>query len=272
VVADQADQGWATPTDFDSSTPNFARVYDYLLDGKDNFAVDQAVAEQALAVAPELRVMARENRAFLRRAVRFLAAEAGIRQFLDIGTGLPTQGNVHEVAHAVAPETRVVYVDADPVVLVHARALLAGADNVAIIRADLRRPEELLEDPGLRTLIDFTEPVAVLLVAVLHAITEAEDPVGIVARLRDAMAPGSYLVLSHSSAEGLAEVSARVGAVLGRAAPFVPRTHAQLLRFFEGFELVEPGLVYVPGWRPDPADPVANPEGAWIYGGVGRKR
>ncbi|HZD73887.1 MAG TPA: SAM-dependent methyltransferase [Actinomycetota bacterium] len=264
-----ADQGWAPPTDFDSSTPNFARVYDYLLDGKDNFAVDQAIAEEALAVAPELRVMARENRAFLRRAVRFLAAEAGIRQFLDIGTGLPTQGNVHEVAQAVAPGARVVYVDADPVVVVHGRALLAGSDKVAIIQADLRRPEELLDDPQLRGLIDLTEPVAVLLVAVLHGITEAEDPVGIVARIRDAVAPGSYLVLSHSSAEGLAEVSARVGAVLGRAAPFVPRTRAQVLRFMEGFELVEPGLVQVPQWRP--ADAVANPEGAWIYGAVGRK-
>ena len=242
-----------------------------MLAGKDNFPADQATAEAALAIAPELRVMARENRAFLRRAVRFLAAEAGIRQFLDIGTGLPTQGNVHEVAQEVAPDARVVYVDADPVVLVHGRALLAGSDKVIIIQADLRRPEELLDDPELRGLIDFAQPVAVLLVAVLHAVTDAEDPIGIVTRLRDAMAPGSYLVVSHSSAEGMAEVSARVGAVLGRAAPFVPRTRAQLLRFFDGFELVEPGLVFAPQWRPNASDAVEDAEGAWIFGGVGRK-
>ena len=267
-----ADQGWAVPTGFDASVPNFARVYDYLLGGKDNFAVDKAIAEQALAVAPELRVMARENRAFLRRAVRFLAGEAGIRQFLDIGTGLPTQGNVHEVAREVAPDARVVYADADPVVLVHGRALLADADKATIIQADLRRPQDLLDDPELRARIDLAEPVAVLLVAVLHAITDAEDPVGIVRRLRDAMAPGSYLVVSHSSAEGLAEVSARVGAVLGRAAPWVPRTRAEVLRFFGGFELVEPGLVSAPEWRPDTAGAAAQPEGAWIDAGVGRKR
>jgi hypothetical protein len=268
----QADHGWETPTGFDSSTPNFARVYDYLLDGKDNYPIDRATAEEALAVAPELRVMARENRAFLRRAVRFLAAEVGIRQFLDIGTGLPTQGNVHEVAQEVAPDARVVYIDADPVVLVHGRALLASSDKVTIAQADLRRPQELLDDPELRALIDFAEPVAVLLVAVLHAVTDAEDPIGVVTTLRDAMAPGSYLVLSHSSAEGRPEASAKVGAVLRRAAPFVPRTRAQVLRFFDGFELVDPGLVYAQQWRPDASDAVEHPEGAWIFGGVGRKR
>lgn len=266
-----ADQGWAAPAGFDSSTPNFARVYDYLLGGKDNFPVDKAIAEEALAVAPELRVMARENRAFLRRAVRFLAGEARVRQFLDIGTGLPTQGNVHEVARELDPDTRVVYADADPVVLVHGRALLAKAAKATIIQADLRRPQDLLDDPEVRAFIDFSEPVAVLLVAVLHAITDAEDPVGIVSQLRDVMAPGSYLVVSHSSAEGLAEVSARVGAVLGRAAPWVPRTRAEVLRFFDGFELVEPGLVNAPQWRPDASDAVEHRELAWIYGAVGRK-
>ena len=267
-----ADQGWAAPTGFDSSTPNFARVYDYLLGGDNNFPVDRAIAEEALAVAPELRVMARENRGFLRRAVRFLAGEAGIRQFLDIGTGLPTQGNVHEVVREVITDARVVYADADPVVLVHGRALLASADKVTFIQADVRRPQDLLDDPELRARIDLAEPVAVLLVAVLHAITDAEDPFGIVTRVRDAMAPGSYLVVSHVSAEGLAEVSARVGAVLGRAAPFVPRTRAQVLRFFDGFELVEPGVVAAPWWRPDPSHAVEHLEGAWIFGGVGRKR
>ena len=266
-----ADEGWAPPDGFDSSTPNFARVYDYLLGGKDNFPVDKVIAEQALAIAPELRVMARENRAFLRRAVRFLAGEARVHQFLDIGTGLPTQGNVHEVAREVDPDARVVYADADPVVLVHGRSLLANAGKATIVQADLRRPQDLLDDSEVRALIDFSEPVAVLLVAVLHAITDAEDPVGIVSQLRDVMAPGSYLVVSHSSAEGLAEVSARVGAVLGRAAPWVPRTRAEVLRFFDGFELVEPGLVNAPQWRPDALDAVEHPEGAWIYGAVGRK-
>jgi S-adenosyl methyltransferase len=191
-VVDQAAEGWAAPTGVDASMPNFARVYDYLLGGKDNFPVDRATAEQALAVAPELRVMARENRAFLQRAVRFLVAEAGICQLLDIGTGLPTQGSVHEVAQQVAPDARVVYVDADPVVIAHSRAMLASSDKAAIIQADLRRPEELLDHPELRALIDLGEPVAVLLVAILHGVTDAEDPVGVVTRLRDAMAPGSY--------------------------------------------------------------------------------
>ncbi len=179
---------------------------------------------------------------------------------------------MHEVAHEVAPDARVVYIDADPVVLVHGQALLASSDKVTIAQADLRRPQELLDDPELRALIDFAEPVAVLLVAVLHAVTDAEDPIGVVTTLRDAMAPGSYLVLSHSSAEGRPEASAKVGAVLRRAAPFVPRTRAQVLRFFDGFELVDPGLVYAQQWRPDASDAVEHPEGAWIFGGVGRKR
>src|SRR6266545_2612913 len=221
------------------TTPNVARIYDYWLGGKDNFAADRDAAEKILTLIPEARFAARANRAFLGRAVQFLA-RAGIRQFLNIGTGLPTQANVHEVAHQVNPGARVVYVDNDPVVLAHARALLNDTGATVIIEADLRDPQKILEDPGLRTLIDFGEPVAVLMVAILHFITEAEDPLAIVSRFREVMVPGSYLALSE------------VTAVYRQAtAPMVPRSHAQVGAFFDGFELVEPGVVYAPQWRPD---------------------
>src|SRR5687767_7858693 len=169
-----------------TGVPNPARIYDYLLDGKDNFPADRDVAEQLLAIAPVARDVVEDNRAFLRRAVRFLAAEAGIRQFIDLGSGLPTQGNVHEIAQAVAPDERVVYVDNDAMVVTHSRALLAG-DNTAAIQADLREPDRLLGDAELRELIDFDQPIALLLMAILHFFPDDEDPFGIVARFRDAL-------------------------------------------------------------------------------------
>lgn len=254
-----------------TSTPNPARIYDYLLGGKDNFPADREAAEEVLALAPEVRAVARENRAFLRRAVRYLAGEAGIRQFLDVGTGIPAQGNVHQVAQQVAPDARVVYVDNDPIVLLHARALLAG-NHTTIIQADLREPAAILDHPELREVIDFDQPVAVLLLAILHFITDEEDPAGIVTRLRDAMAPGSYLALSHGTADFRPEATLKAAQVYDRAtAPLVLRSHAQIGRFFDGLELVPPGLVQVTAWRPDGELPdgwATSP----AYGGIARKR
>ena len=258
----------------DTSKPHPARLYDFYLGGKDNYAADRAAAMQVLRVAPEVRVMARENRAFLRRAVRFLAGEAAISQILDIGTGIPAAGNVHEVAGEVAPGTRVVYVDNDPVVHVHASALLTGSSATKIVLADLREPEVILAHPKVRELIDFSRPVALLLVAILHFITDGEDPAGIVAAFRGALAPGSFLALSHGTADfHTPDTVGRAAAVYERAtAPLVLRSHAQISGFFDGFSLVDPGLVQVPLWRPDgrPPRPKDLAKVA-IYGGVGRR-
>jgi SAM-dependent methyltransferase len=236
---------------FDPGTPNPARIYDYLLDGKDHFPADRAAAEQLLALVPEARAGARENRAFLGRAVRYLAAEAGVRQFLDIGTGIPSQGNVHEVAHQVAPDARVLYVDNDPVVHVHANALLAEPTTAAIL-GDLRQPYQITRHPRTRKLLDFTKPVAVLLVAVLHFVTDDEDPPGIVAYLRDVLAPGSFLVISHATGDFRPQVAEEVSAVYDKAsAPLVLRSRAQVAVLFGGYDLLPPGLVQPAAWRPD---------------------
>ncbi len=267
------EQGFAF-SEIDTSKPHPARLYDFYLGGKDNYAADRAAAKQVLRVAPEVRVMARENRAFLRRAVRFLAGEAGIDQIIDIGTGIPTAGNVHQVAEEIAPGTRVVYVDNDPIVHVHANALLTGTGATSIVLADLREPEVILAHPKVRELIDFSRPVALLLVAILHFITDAEDPAGILAAFGDALVPGSYLALSHGTADFHApETVGQAAAVYERAtAPLVLRSHAQISALFDGFSLVDPGLVQVPLWRPDgkPPRPKDLAKIA-IYGGIGRR-
>jgi S-adenosyl methyltransferase len=271
-----ADDDWTTKVN--TSVPNPARIYDYLLGGKDNYPADREVAEQVIAIAPVALDVVRDNRAFLRRAVRFLAGEAGIRQFIDLGSGLPTQGNVHEVAQAVAPHARIVYVDNDAMVVTHSRALLAGYNTLAI-EADLREPEAILGHPEVRELIDFDQPVALLLMAILHFIPDEEDPPGIVARFRDALPSGSYLAISHGTRDipvrpdMSAEVMAEMGAKVERlyqltTASLVTRTRAQVARFFDGFDLVEPGLVEIQRWRPG-GQPSALPGG--FYGGVGRK-
>ncbi|MDP9866473.1 MULTISPECIES: SAM-dependent methyltransferase [Streptosporangium] len=266
-----AEDEW-TRRGIDVNTPSVARLYDYYLGGKDNFAADRAAAEEILSIAPELRMAARENRAFLGRAVRSLA-EAGIEQFLDIGTGLPTRGNVHEVAHQVTPDARVAYVDNDPIVLVHARALLRGTrDEVMVTSGDLRQPEEILKSPEIQDHLDFSKPVAVLLVAIMHFITESDDPRRIVATLRDAMPPGSYLVLSHGTRESRAEAVDRGTKVYERAnSPLVLRSRQEILNLFDGFELMDPGLVWLPEWRPDGQPPHDDPSQALIMCGVGRK-
>jgi SAM-dependent methyltransferase len=265
-----SDQPHGLPAEIDAGTAHPARIYDALLGGKDNFPADRRAADQILAAVPTAGAMARANRAFLQRAVRFLTREAGIRQFLDIGTGLPTSGTVHQVAQAITPHARVVYVDNDPVVLAHGRALLAG-DRSVIVDGDVRHPDQILRHPDIGQSIDFARPVAVLLLAILHFVTDAQDPVGIVARLRDAMAPGGYLVLSHATADFSPDVATTAARAYERSsAPIVLRSRAEIQRLFQGFELVDPGLVQVAAWRPD--EPPAQGQGeVWAYAGVGRK-
>jgi hypothetical protein len=252
-----------------------ARAYDYWLVGKDNFPADRAAAEAVLAANPAVRLTVQENRAFLRRVVRFLAAETGLRQFLDIGTGIPTSPNVHEVAQAVAPAARVVYIDNDPIVQVHARALLAGSGRgrTTVIQADLRAPDAILQHPQVRQVIDFDQPVAVLLVAILHHLTDEEDPAGVVARLRDAVPSGSHVAISHGTWDinpQAAQRAAQRFAQTRTAAPYVARKHAEIERFFDGLELLDPGLVQPPLWRPE--GPVTvDLERVSFYAGVGRK-
>jgi hypothetical protein len=255
----------------DASVAHSARVYNYWLGGKDNFAADREAAEQALAVRPDLRFAVRANRAFLARTVRFLTGEAGIRQFLDIGTGIPTENNTHEVAQSVASETRIVYVDNDPVVLNHARALLASAPQgaCAYIDADLRAPDTILS--GAAEYLDFSKPVAVMLVGILHLIEDSDDPAGIVTRLLAGVPSGSYLTISHPAsdiqAEAGATIAQRLNKVMVQRTTF--RSRAQVTSLFAGLDLVEPGIVTVATWRPDSELEAASPTSAW--GGVARK-
>ncbi|GIH82433.1 SAM-dependent methyltransferase [Planobispora rosea] len=259
-MSDPADIG------FHANIPNVARMYDYYLGGKDNFPADREAAEQALAVVPEIRHSVRSNRAFLGRAVEFLV-EQGIDQFIDIGAGLPTQNNVHQVASGA----RVVYVDNDPTVLVHGRAILGKNRNVSIVTGDLRRPREILDHPDLRAAIDFERPVAILLLAILHFIPDADGPADIIAELRSAMAPGSYLAMSHVVTDARPEAADGVTKAYNRASsPFVPRTSKEVIRLFDGFDLVDPGIVNLPEWRPRPGDAVPYRNiGDYFLGGVG---
>jgi S-adenosyl methyltransferase len=255
---------------FDTSVAHVARVYDYWLGGKDNFAVDRAAGDQAIAAYPDIVHSVRANRAFLARAVRFLAGEAGIRQFLDIGTGIPSANNTHEVAQAVAPGARVVYVDNDPTVLAHARALLTSgpAGVTDYIDADLRDTGKIL-DFATNTL-DFSQPVAIMLMTIVHLIPDADDPYAIVARLLDAVPSGSYLAMSHIAADmtpAITTAGQRVSQFIQQEQTY--RTHEEVLRFFDGLELAEPGLVRVPEWRPASELEAKTP--AVLWGGVGRK-
>ena len=265
--------GKAKPPAFDTSVANQARIYDYLLGGKDNYAADREAVDAVIKIAPEMGFTARANRAFLGRAVRYLAAEAGIRQFLDIGTGIPTAGNTHQVAQAIAPETRVVYVDYDPIVLAHARALLTSGDAGATeyIDSDLRDTATILEQAS--QLLDFTQPVAVTLVAILHAIPDSDDPHAIVGQVMDAVPSGSYLALSHLGREFLPPETLRQMEDLSRGniqQQFVYRSRDQVARFFTGMDLVEPGMVPLEDWRPGPGTPDIGKPTLWCA--VGRKR
>ncbi len=255
---------------FDTSVAHVARVYDYWLGGKDNFAADRAAGDQAIKAFPDIALSARSNRAFLARAVRFLAGDAGIRQFLDIGTGIPSVNNTHEVAQSVAPESRVVYVDNDPIVLAHARALLAsdpaGATNY--IDADLRDPQKILD--GAAQLLDFGRPVGVMLMAVLQHIGAEDDPYRIVATLVGAMPAGSYLALSHPASDINAEAMAKMADSLNQtmAEKVTFRARGAVARFFDGLDLVEPGMVQASKWRPTSEAEAASPAALWA--GVAR--
>jgi len=256
----------------DISRAHPARIYDYWLGGKDNFAADREAAKQVIEAMPGIIPGVRAQRAFLGRAVRYLAAEAGVRQFLDIGTGLPASGNTHEVAQRVAPEARIVYVDNDPMVLAHARALLTSTKegSCAYLEADLRDVKEILAAAEAR--LDFSQPVAVVLLGVMQFIGDQDQPAAIVDTLMTACPPGSYLVLGQPAIdvepERMGQAVARTGRLL--TAPATMRTHAEILAFFDGLDMVEPGLVQLPDWRPEPTDPpVPGPVPFWC--GVGRK-
>ena len=267
----------------DASVPNVARIYDYLLGGKDNFSADRNAAAELLSLIPDAQAACHHNRVFVRRAVRFLAGQARIRQFIDIGAGLPRQGNVHDIAQAIAPDARVAYVDYDPVVVSHAQALLATTPTVAVINGDLRNPEQILIDPALRELIDFSQPVAVLLTAILHFIADDEHPYQITGTLKAAIPPGSYLVLSHVTADDVPEETSRKAqSVYGRAtAPVLPRSREAIRRFLDGLETASgPGVIDVglpQPWaplapdEPGPAHPQIVEGRTLICAGVGRK-
>jgi hypothetical protein len=267
------DLSWAPPG-IDTGKASVARVYDYWLGGTHNFQADRDAARALIAVNPEARGFARENRAFLARAVRLLAA-SGVRQFLDIGSGIPTQGNVHEIAQAVAPGARVVYADIDPVAVAHGKAILSGAGSAVSIMGDLREPAKILASPEVGELIDFGQPVGLLLGSVLHFIADDEDPWGIVAVLSERLVSGSYLVISHFTSEGRsAELTAAYEKAYSRsvAAQGVARSRAGIARFFDGFDLIEPGLVFPPAWRPEPTAEVPADLGNFaVLAGVGRK-
>ncbi|WP_327087804.1 SAM-dependent methyltransferase [Nonomuraea sp. NBC_01738] len=237
--------------EFDPNIPNVARMYDYFLGGKDNFPADRAAAEKVLEIVPHIPVGAKENRAFLGRAVEFLV-DIGIRQFLDIGAGLPTQRNVHQVAHERAPEAKIVYVDHDPQVLAHARALLVDSASVTVLHGDVRHPGEILAQA--RQHLDFSEPVALLLLAVIHFIPE--NPAPVIAELMDALPEGSYLVLSHVCSDIQPKAARPVERVYkGASAQFVARTSPDIIALFDGYDVIDPGVVNLPMWHPgEPAE------------------
>ena len=270
------------PADLDRSRPHVARMYDYFLGGTANFEADRAAAEGVIAAFPAMRSAARENRAFLGRTVRYLAGQAGIRQFLDIGAGLPTASNVHQVAQAVDPACRVVYVDNDPLVIEHGRTLLAAArperpepsrGQVAYVHADLRDPQAILDDPVTRDLLDFTQPVALLVLAVLHFFADDDRPGDLLATLLGALPPGSYLVSSQGTSQDAGEqANAGMTAMRHVGLTFVLRDSGDFARLaFSGLDLLDPGVVPVSEWRPDPGAVIPPRAEVGYYGAIARK-
>ena len=262
------------PQDINTNMAHPARVYDYWLGGKDNFPADRALAELMMQAIPTMPALAAANRAFLSRAVRWLAGEAGIRQFLDVGTGIPTSPNVHEVAQGVAPDARVVYVDNDPIVLSHARALLTSQDagETAFVLADLREPKSILDHPTLTSTLDLSQPVAVLAVAVLMYFrdTDNPNPFEMVATLLERMPSGSYLAITHPTPDFNPEETAKAVAAAEQAGvTLVPRSQAEVQRFFTGLDVADPGVTPVLSWHPD--EPVADPTVAYYWAGIARK-
>jgi S-adenosyl methyltransferase len=257
---------------FRPDIPSAARVYDYLLGGKDNYPADRAVAESVIAKLPNVRPAVRWNRAFLGRVVRYLVGEAGIRQIVDVGAGLPTAGNTHEIALAACPAARVVYVDHDPVVLAHVRDMLHGVPGTAVIRQDLAEPERILADPVLRELIDFGQPAGLLFLSILHFVADSDDPAGLIARLLAPFPPGSYVAISHATPDAVPQVS-DMERVFDEATEQVHvRSRTAIRALVAGLEIIEPGLVWPPEWRPDPGEPVpANAAEAYYCVLVARK-
>jgi SAM-dependent methyltransferase len=260
---------WA-PAELDLDRPNAARMYDYYLGGSHNFAVDRELAAKVLEAWPDMPRAAQANRAFLRRAVRFLIGQ-GVRQFLDIGSGIPTVGNVHEVAQAGAPDAKVVYVDTDPVAVTHSRAILAGDPRTAVVEADGRDPGVLLANPGVTGLLDLSEPVGLLMVALLHFVPDETDPRGILAGYAAKLAPGSWLAVSHGTADDAPEVTKMAAHYRSTATPLRPRTKDELAEVLADVDLVEPGVQFLPAWRPDhPDDAGADVTWPGAYAAVGR--
>jgi hypothetical protein len=270
-------EGSSTPSEVappgvNINVPHSARIYDYWLGGKDNFAVDRAVGEAMIQAIPGMRYMAKENRKFVHRVARDLVREEGIRQFLDIGTGIPTRPNLHEVAQGIEPTTRVVYVDNDPIVLVHARALMLShpEGRSEYIAADIRHPQSILKDAALQDALDLKQPVGLTLIAILMLLSDADDPWSKVEELCDALPSGSCLAITHPTADfNPDEVNAAVAAATGAGMTLVARTREAVERFFGDWELLEPGVSPVSAWRPD--EPVDNPEAAYYWAGVARK-
>jgi hypothetical protein len=258
--------------DIDLDRPSVSRVYDYYLGGFHNFSSDREMAEQAIRDWPDLPLIMKSNRAFLRRAVSYLVGQ-GVRQFLDIGSGIPTVGNVHEVAQHLAPDARIVYVDIDPVAVAHSRAILEGNQKAAVLAGDFRRPEELLVDLADLDVLDLEQPIALLLVALLHFVPDVDDPAGTIATYRDVLAPGSYLTMSHATHElHPAELTdAHRELYRSTANPMTMRSRAQVQTFFDGFELVPPGIELSERWHPEDPDAGQNAERFPIWSGVGRK-
>ncbi|MCU1642521.1 MAG: hypothetical protein JWN03_2796 [Nocardia sp.] len=256
----------------DTTKPHPARRYDYWLGGKDNFAADRESADAVAEAFPTVRLAAVENRNFLRRVAAYLTAETGIRQFLDIGAGLPTAGNVHEIAQGIAPESRIVYVDNDPIVLVHARTLLDSSPEgaTAYLDADLRDPERILSHPDLLATLDLNKPVALMLVAIMHFFTDDTRPYELVRTLCDALPPGSHLVMSHATNDFLddEDLARTSEANLRSGVPFQLRSSAEFAKFFTGFEMVAPGITSVTAWRPDEWRPHPRAEAVSMLGGV----
>ena len=263
---------WAPPG-IDISVPSVSRMYDFYLGGSHNFEVDREAARKAMEFLPGLPKIMQANRAFMRRAVRFAVA-GGVTQFLDIGSGIPTFGNVHEVALAADPAARVVYVDHDPVAVAHSQAVLEGNADADVVAADLRKPQEILNSAQVQGLIDLDRPVALLLVAILHFVEDADDPYAAVAELSAALAPGSLLVLTHASYEGIPLSPERAGGAVDVYKdirnPLIMRSRDEIARFFEGYDMVEPGLVPMPQWRSDTAPEDEDPYAFSGFAGVGR--
>lgn len=260
------------PSGVDVTKASIARVYDYVLGGKDNFAADRKAADAFVRVVPEAPLIARDNRAFVRRAVRYLVGEAGIRQIIDIGSGLPTVRNVHEIAHEVNPSTRVVYVDIDPVVLAHARALLAHDDTTVVVTADLREPDSIFDHPATRGYIDDREPFAVLATGILHHLSDVEHPERIAAAIADRLPSGGYLAIANFLDPGEPRARALERAFLeGGLGTGRFRTRDEQVVYFDGLELVDPGFVFANDWRPDADTATDSPVHTLYIGGMARK-